>query len=112
VAAGIVFAAGVFWFERAARGTENPPQPSQVRAAAHYVGSGTCVSCHSNQEAEWRTSQHHDAMAEATEEKVLGNFNNAAFTYAGTTSTFFKRDGRFLVRTDGRDGTLADFDVK
>jgi hypothetical protein len=51
-------------------------------------------------------------MAEATEEKVLGNFNDATFTYAGTTSKFSKRDGRFLVRTDGRDGTLADFEVK
>ncbi len=34
------------------------------------------------------------------------------FTYAGTTSTFSKRDGRFRVRTDGPDGALADFDVK
>ena len=51
-------------------------------------------------------------MAEATEEKVLGNFNDATFTYAGTTSTFSKRDGRFRVRTDGPDGALADFDVK
>ena len=51
-------------------------------------------------------------MAEATEEKVLGNFNDATFRYAGTTSTFSKRDGRFRVRTDGPDGALADFDVK
>src|SRR5262245_12646821 len=81
-------------------------RPEPVREAAHYVGSSACVSCHGSQVTEWRTSQHHDAMADATEQNVLGDFNNAIFTYAGTTSTFFKRDGQFLVRTDGRDGKL------
>ena len=31
---------------------------------------------------------------------------------AGVQSTFSRRDGRFVVRTDGPDGKLADFDVK
>jgi hypothetical protein len=30
----------------------------------------------------------------------------------GTTSTFFKRDGKFFVRTDGEDGKLADFEIR
>ena len=51
-------------------------------------------------------------MAEASGKSVLGNFANATFTYAGTTSTFFTRNGTFYVRTDGRDGRLADFAVK
>jgi tetratricopeptide (TPR) repeat protein len=113
---GIGIAAAAFWFERGARSADTPPQvpqTAQVRAAAaQYVGSRACVSCHGEQAEKWRTSQHQGAMAEATEERVLGNFNDVTFTYAGTTSTFFKRDGRFRVRTDGRDGTLADFDVK
>ena len=102
-----------FWLAHRAGPAEKPDQTMPVsREAARYVGSGACVSCHSDQAAAWRTSQHHDAMAEATEEKVLGNFNDAAFTYASTTSTFSKRDGRFRVRTEGPDGALADFDVK
>ena len=32
----------------------------------------------------WRKSQHHDAMARASEQSVLGNFNNAKFAYAGS----------------------------
>ncbi len=28
------------------------------------------------------------------------------------TSSFFKRDGQYFVRTDGPDGKLADFEVK
>ena len=51
-------------------------------------------------------------MAQANEQTVLGNFNNAKFTYAGMTSTFFKRDGKFFVNTDGRDGKLADYEIK
>ena len=31
--------------------------------------------------------------------------------YAGTTSTFFRRDGKFYVNTDGPDGTLLDFEI-
>jgi predicted CXXCH cytochrome family protein len=70
------------------------------------------VACHADQAGQWRTSQHRDAMADAVAGKVLGNFDGPTFTYAGTTSTFFKRDGRFFVRTDGRDGRLAEFQIK
>ena len=85
-------------------------QSSQL--AANYVGSDGCTSCHGNEAAEWRRSQHRDAMAQASDQSVLGNFNNAKFTYAGVTSTFFKRDGKFFVNTDGRDGKLADYEIK
>ena len=43
---------------------------------------------------------------------VLGDFRNAKFAYAGTTSNFFTRDGRYFVRTDGPDGKLADFEIR
>jgi tetratricopeptide (TPR) repeat protein len=113
LALGVAFVALVFWFtHRTAPAEVRQASATRAPEAAHYVGSGACASCHSDEVAAWRTSQHHDAMAEATEEKVLGNFNAAKFAYAGTTSTFFKRDGRLVVRTDGPDGKLADFDVK
>ena len=51
-------------------------------------------------------------MQPPTEDTVAGDFSNARFTYAGVTSTFSRRDGRFVVRTDGPDGHLADYDVK
>ena len=43
---------------------------------------------------------------------VLGDFSKAKSRYAGVESTFFRRDGRFMVRTDGPDGKLADYEVK
>ena len=85
---------------------------TDAHATAQYVGSSTCAACHGNQAAEWQKSQHHDAMAPASEQSVLGNFSNAKFTYAGSTSTFFKRDGKFFVNTDGQDGKLTDYEIK
>jgi predicted CXXCH cytochrome family protein len=51
-------------------------------------------------------------MADANDQSVLGRFDGATFSYAGTTSTFSKRDGAFYLRTDGAGGRLADFLVK
>ena len=50
-------------------------------------------------------------MAAATEHTVLGNFDDATFTYFGVTSTFYRKDGKFFVRTDGPDGALHDYEI-
>src|SRR5262245_50331934 len=51
-------------------------------------------------------------MDHATEKSVLGDFNDASFEYYGIRSRFFRRDGKFLVETDGPDGKLATFEAK
>jgi Tfp pilus assembly protein PilF len=50
-------------------------------------------------------------MQPATEETVLGDFDGATVTHHGVTSTFFRRDGKFWVRTDGPDGELRDYEI-
>ncbi len=50
-------------------------------------------------------------MQEATEATVLGDFEDASFTHFGVVSTFFRREGKFIVRTDGPDGKLRDFEI-
>ena len=113
VAAPLCLAAAALWYQRTgARAEAQAPQAVSAVADARYVGSEACVTCHSGEAAEWRASQHHDAMAEANPRAVLGDFGDATFTYAGTTSTFFRHDELFYVRTDGRDGKLANFQVK
>jgi len=111
-AVATVLTTAVFKFDRRARTADGAEMPTLTKDIPHYVGSGACVSCHVDQAERWRRSQHHDAMAEARGDKVLGNFSDSTFTYAGTTSTFFTRDGRFFVRTDGRDGRLAEFAIE
>jgi predicted CXXCH cytochrome family protein len=87
-------------------------QTTVTKPAARYVGEAACVQCHEKEHQAWLGSHHQLAMQPANEKTVLGNFNHARFSYAGTTSTFFKRDGKFFVRTDGADGKLADFEIK
>ena len=114
VAAAVIAATvGVLWFQdRANPGAESLLASAQASDTAQFVGVDACQSCHTAETTEWRQSQHHAAMAEASEQTVLGDFNDAAFSYAGITSTFFRRDGKFFVRTDGPDGKLADYQIK
>jgi tetratricopeptide (TPR) repeat protein len=51
-------------------------------------------------------------MQEATPDTVVGDFSGVEFHYFDVTSTFFTRDGKFLVRTDNAEGELEEFTVK
>ena len=81
-------------------------------SAAAFVGSETCARCHPAEAELWHTSQHKHAMDHATGKSVLGDFNDASFDYFGVHSRLFRKDGKFLVETDGPDGKLATFEVK
>ena len=79
---------------------------------SNNVGRSVCAGCHAEQEALWSGSHHDLAMQHATEETVLGDFANTDITNFGVTSTFFREDDRFMVRTEGSDGKLGVFEVK
>jgi predicted CXXCH cytochrome family protein len=83
-----------------------------VAPAPTYVGEQVCADCHQEENRLWRGSHHELAMRPASEETVAGDFDNASFTYAGATTIFFRRDGRFMVRTDGPDGQLCDYEIR
>jgi predicted CXXCH cytochrome family protein len=76
-----------------------------------YVGAAVCRQCHEKEFDAWTGSHHQLAMQVANASTVLGDFNNVKFKHYGVESTFFKRGGKFMVRTDGRDGKLADFEI-
>lgn len=111
VAALLALAAGggAWWL---LRGSTRAPAPSTPLAAADHVGAAACKQCHEAEFKAWAGSHHQLAMQEANASTVLGNFENAKFKHFGVESRFFKRDGRFMVRTDGPDGKLADFEIQ
>ena len=41
-------------------------------------------------------------MQPATQDSVLGDFDNTHFDYAGTRTRFSQENGQFFVQTDGR----------
>jgi len=78
---------------------------------AKFVDEAACGKCHAKEYRAWLGSHHALAMQEATEKTVLADFRDSTFTYFGITSRFFRRDGRFFVRTDGPDGKMADYEI-
>ncbi len=81
-------------------------------AAATFVGSPSCRECHAAAYEKWKGSDHERAMDVATEQTVLGDFNDVTFTHRGKTTRFSKQNGRFLVDTEGPDGRPGTFEVK
>ena len=80
--------------------------------SSNYVGVQKCAECHEDEYLRWQGSHHDLAMAEATEETVLGDFAGKVFTAHGVTSTFYRKTGNYFVRTDGPDGKLHDYRIK
>ena len=82
-----------------------------LRLAARFVGAKTCVECHAPQVERWRQSMHARAMETPTPDSVKAPFAGERFSQHGVTTTSPESGDRFVVRTDGPEGTLQDFDV-
>ena len=79
--------------------------------AAAFVGNRKCMECHKKEYDKWLGSHHDHAMDVANEQTVLGDFNNAEFRIHGVTSRFYRKEGRFLVHTQGPEGRMSEFEV-
>jgi len=92
---------------------EKMNESQQEEETPHFfVGNGLCKECHIKEFAEWTGSHHEQAMQEATDRTVLGDFNDARFTHFGVISRFFKKEEKYFVYTDGPDGKMVDFEIK
>ena len=76
-----------------------------------YAGTEICAGCHQAQFEQWQGSHHDWAMTVASDETVLGNFNNASFSHHGVTSTFKRKDGGYYVNTQAASGEYQDFRI-
>jgi hypothetical protein len=93
---------------RSAPPRSGPPPPPAVAQAplpnlpleqptGGYIGSAACQSCHPNQHGSWHESYHRTMTQVATEESVLGDFNNVRLSGKDLSVRLFKEDGRFKV---------------
>ncbi len=98
-------AAVILWLPPPGQGTATGPPPLA------FVGARACEECHAEETRRWRGSHHDLAMQEPREKAILGDFDDALFTYAGVTTRFYRKDGKAFVRTDGPDGRPADYPV-
>ncbi|WP_219763247.1 tetratricopeptide repeat protein [Neoroseomonas alba] len=89
-----------------------PERPvAQPAMRASFAGSASCAGCHAPQAQTWHGSDHARAMMAATPQTVLGDFSGQTVTDGRHTATFRREGDRYLVRTDGPGGTVADFAV-
>jgi len=84
---------------------------AQAAEPASFVGASTCAECHAAEPALWGKSHHALAMQKATAATVLGDFANTLFEHFGVTTTFSRLGDKFMVRTDGSDGALHDYEI-
>ena len=61
-----------------------------------FTGSEACKDCHAEAYENWLGSHHDLAMQLPGSDTVLGDFDDAEFTYNGVTTRFFQRDGQYL----------------
>jgi tetratricopeptide (TPR) repeat protein len=85
--------------------------PGDLFAKVDFVGSESCKDCHKAEYDKWADSHHRWAMAPADEKTVLGDFSDAVFEHFGVRSRFYRKDGKFLVHTQGPDGKMGDFEI-
>ncbi|MCB0794195.1 MAG: tetratricopeptide repeat protein [Flavobacteriales bacterium] len=80
--------------------------------APEYVGPTVCGSCHGEEHGAWTTSDHHWAMLEANDSTVLGDFDDAMLRANGIEARFLRKDGAFIIHTQGADGAYRDHPVR
>ena len=102
-------------FLRPADAQKSPPLPGGIGQLVDpkggYAGSLACASCHQQAFHGWAQSHHAFAMAEANEQTVRGDFNNASVTQAGAQGRFYRDKERFIVEAENKDGKPESFVV-
>ena len=77
-----------------------------------YIGEKVCQECHTKAFKEWTNSHHDLAMQVASNNSVLGDFSNISFTSVNNITTlFYKKGSKFMIRTDGENGILQDYEI-
>jgi Tfp pilus assembly protein PilF len=89
----------------------NPSATVRADEPASFVGGQVCAGCHAAETARWAGSHHALAMQKATPATVLGDFADAKLGHFGVVTSFSRSGDRFVVRADGPDGALHDYEI-
>ncbi len=78
---------------------------------ASYVVGEVCSGCHAREAESWKGSHHALAMQKASAATMLGDFSDTRAEHFGAVTTFLRSGDKFMVRTDGPDGALHDYEI-
>ncbi|MDR9828074.1 multiheme c-type cytochrome [Vibrio sp. FNV 38] len=76
-----------------------------------FIGSKTCIDCHSDEVEAWKGSHHDMAMTHAASDTVLGDFNDVIVSHENKDNRFFRKGDEYWVNIEGADGIFADFKI-
>jgi hypothetical protein len=79
---------------------ETPPDRPVEVAAAGYMTSDSCRSCHPREYDSWHGSFHRTMTQVASPKSVMGNFDNVSVESEGHSYRLFRRGDGFWVETD------------
>ncbi len=79
---------------------------------ATFIGHESCKSCHEPEYRDWLLSDHHRAMAAATPENVLGDFNDVEFEHFGQKFRFFRKGEEYWINALDAEGKPQDMKVE
>ncbi|QDP01150.1 multiheme c-type cytochrome [Thalassotalea sp. PS06] len=77
-----------------------------------FVGSQTCESCHQQAYSDWQGSHHAKAMAHASEDSVLANFDNVEVVFNGETYRFYRQEQDFFARIKDKNGEFQSYQIE
>ncbi|MCF8381912.1 MAG: tetratricopeptide repeat protein [Bacteroidales bacterium] len=83
----------------------------EIQSGPFFTGRESCVECHKKENDLWLGSHHDMAMDTASDESVLGDFNNVEFKHKGLIHRMFRKNGGFYINTEGPDGKFSDFQI-
>jgi len=75
-----------------------------AQEAPDYVGSDSCIGCHTAEADAWSASHHAKAWMDPSDQTVDGDFNEAVFSHRGRTTRFFREGDGFYIETDDFPG--------
>ena len=86
--------------------------PGYASDAAGYAPDGSCASCHQSETEAWKDSDHGWAMREATEDNVLGDFEDATFEDGPVKARFFHDDEGYKATLEGPDDPAKTYLIR
>lgn len=101
LAAAVVLFCGGYGF------AQRPPEEQVV-----YLSSQACMQCHAEQYSSWQKSHHAGAWNRPDSSTVLGDFSDAVFVHDGVETRFARKNGDYIIKTQGADGQMRDYTVK
>ena len=88
----------------------SPSSPSS-NLKSEFVGSSQCKSCHLEIFRKWESSHHFRSMQIATDQTVLGDFDDQTFFAHNITHKLFRRNKDYFINTLDSEATYQDFKI-